>query len=100
MSLEIVKPMNVIVIDGKLPDNETIKGGTELFCGNCGKSMGKVKSDLKFPFDTATLAETLDNSTFRVIAYGIIHKTCGNAIKTDQESLKFITRDTFDRNQS
>ena len=88
--------VNAVIINGFII-SDTIPEGTELLCGNCGESMGRLIRPLEFPFNPRRLADTMYKPKLRLFSYGIQHKTCESVIIRQQErGIVFHTKKTYE----
>lgn len=90
--LKITKKQDVLIIER---DSKTgIKKGSEIYCGYCGHSMGKLSESLDFPFNGNRFISLLKGDKYKVDENNLLkHKACGNTIGLTEKKLMFKTLD-------
>lgn len=91
-SIKIINKRNIIIIE-KSKGNDISKG-SRLFCGCCGRTMGRVSQKLSFPFKSLDLHNVVVDKSYEVLRMGLRHKTCGH-VMFQKDEYKFITAENY-----
>lgn len=77
--------------------NRSIIRGSQIYCGYCGKSMGKVRKRLYAGFTTDQFVRAFKNRNVEFSIFGLYHKACGFYIVAEDNEYMFVPMNKFVR---
>lgn len=100
-SIEIQIPAELLIVEKSVDSELDINKGSHIYCGMCGKTVGRVNERILLPVPYEKLLSVMSGLKCEAVKQNsntcLYHQSCGKFLFTEKVSWVFISRERYDR---